>query len=83
MFKPKDKPVITHDVVITDNIYVVAGVLTMKDDNHHFIFEDNAWKIRVANGSFVKLGNGACPNFTVDKRIDADCFDDIFEEVEE
>ena len=54
MFRPKELPKITKDVVLNENIFVVAKVLHLKNDGR--------------------------PNFQIQDKIDADCFDDFFEE---
>ena len=80
MFRPKELPKITKDVVLNENIFVVAKVLHLKNDEHEFKFENNSWFIKVADGSFVNLGFGGRPNFQIQDKIAADCFDDFFEE---
>lgn len=81
MFKPKDMPNITKDVVISDNIFVVAKVLHLKnEDGEEFIFENNTWHIKTDDGNFANLGIGAVPNFVLNERIEAECFDDFFEQ---
>lgn len=80
MFKPKEMPNITKDVVINDNIFVVAKVLHLKNDDYEFKFENNSWFVKTDNGNFANLGIGAVPNFILEERIEAECFDDFFEQ---
>ena len=80
MFKPKEMPNITKDVVINDNIFVVAKVLHLKNDEDEFIFENNSWHVKTNDGNFANLGIGAVPNFILEERIEAECFDDFFEQ---
>lgn len=80
MFRPKELPDITKDIVINNDIYVVAGILYLNNTEHQFKYEKGDWYIKVDDGSFVKIGHGAIPNFNLKERIDATGFDDFFEE---
>lgn len=81
-FRAKELPTITHDVVINNNIYVVAKKLHLINEEHEFVF-DKTWHIKTDANNFVDLGMGACPNFTLQERIEHEKFDDFFEEQNE
>lgn len=83
MFRPKELPTIKQDVVLNENIFVVAKVLYLKNETNEFKFENNSWFIKVASGDFVNLGVGGNPNFKIKERIENSCFDDFFEEIDE
>lgn len=83
MFRAKEMPNIAKDVVINNDIYVVAGILYLNNTEHQFKHEKGEWYVKVFDGSFVKIGHGGLPNFQLEERIDAECFDDFFEEIEE
>ena len=80
MFRPKELPHITKDVVVNDNIFVVGRVLHLKNDDNEFTFENNSYHVKVDDGSFINLGIGGIPNFHLKERIEHECFDDFFEE---
>lgn len=83
MFRPRELPNITKDIVINNDIYVVAGILYLNSAEHQFKHEKGAWYIKVDDGSFVEIGQGAMPGFILEERIEATGFDDFFEEIEE
>lgn len=83
MFTVKSEPITSVDGKLGDNIEIKAGVLLISGNKEKLRYEMKRWYTLGEDGKWYYLGEGACPEYTIenDANFNQALFNNIFEEV--